>query len=98
MAGVTRGKKRYFYQSCNIKGRRTKQYLGSGQKAEEAAAAIEHRRKEKAVQHDQLQAMEMQHAEATAPLNELCELTDLLMNLHFPKKPWIFDPSKILDG
>src|SRR6516165_8249637 len=79
MAWVQRGRKRYFYRTVR-RGRRTKLvYLGSGAAAEEAAADIERRRAERQAQAAALRADALRHAAATAPLDELCALSDLVM-------------------
>jgi hypothetical protein len=79
MPWVVRGDRKYFYQSARVGGRRTKTYLGSGPLAEEVAAAIDRRRRERAWERAQVLADEQRHALAVAPLEELCQLTDLLM-------------------
>jgi hypothetical protein len=79
MAWVQRGRKRYFYRTVRHGRRTTLVYLGSGAAAEEAAADIERRRAERQAQAAALRADAQRHADATAPLDELCTLSDLVM-------------------
>src|SRR5262245_43776817 len=79
MAWVTRGNRRYYYQSIRVGRRITKVYLGSGPEADQAAAAVEQRRAEHAAQAETLHREQQAHADAAAPLTELCHLSDLLM-------------------
>jgi len=73
-----RGNKRYFYQSRRVDGRVTRKYCGTGPAADKAAAEIERRKNERAAQAKVLRAETQRHAAATAPLDELFELIDLL--------------------
>ena len=79
MAWLVRNDRRYFYRSVRVGGRVTRQYLGSGPEAEEAAAAIERRRADRAAQAELLRQEEETHAAAIAPLEELCDATDGLV-------------------
>jgi hypothetical protein len=54
-----------------------RQYLGSGPAAEQAAAADAQRRLEHQHNAEQCRAAADRHATLTAPLDELCRLTDL---------------------
>src|SRR6516164_7378492 len=79
MAWVQQGHQRYFYRSIRFGRRTTRVYLGNGEAAEEAAAEIARRRTERQAQAAALRADAQRHAAAAAPLDELCELTDLVM-------------------
>jgi hypothetical protein len=79
MGWVQQGRQRYFYKSLRFGRRTTRLYLGNGEAAEEAAAEIERRRVERQARADALRQDEERHAAAAAPLEELCELSDLLM-------------------
>ena len=79
MAWVSRGSRKYYYQSTRVGGVPTRKYLGSGPEAEKAAAEVERSRTEKAAEAAALHAEEQNHAAATAPLDDLCQLTDLLL-------------------
>ena len=74
------GTRRYFSESVRIDGRVVRRYLGAGPAAHEAAAAIERRRAERIADAHAAQQAKQRHAEGTAPLDDLCRATDLLVN------------------
>jgi hypothetical protein len=74
-----RGNRRYFYRSCRVGQCVTKEYLGSGQAAEEVAADIERRRIERLAEANSARQYEQDHAQASAPLEELTQWAELLM-------------------
>jgi hypothetical protein len=79
MPWLRHGNRKYFYRAFRSSGRIVRQYLGSGSDAEKVAAEIQQRRQTRSAQ-TQLACQETTlHNKATAPLAELCELTDLLM-------------------
>jgi hypothetical protein len=73
-----RGERRYFYHWRRVGGRRTKQYLGSGEAALRVATEIERRRAERTARAQEARYHRQQHTEASAPLEGLTHLTDLL--------------------
>jgi hypothetical protein len=73
------GNRKYFYRAFRSGGRIVRQYLGSGAEAERVADAIEQRRQVRNAQTQLAQKEAIRHDEATAPLAELCLLTNLLM-------------------
>src|SRR5262249_31812668 len=79
MAWVQQGHQRYFYRSIRFGRRTTRVYLGSGAAAEEAAAATGRGRSGRRAQAAALRGDARRHAAAAAPLDEFCELTDLVM-------------------
>src|SRR5688572_19518966 len=79
MGWMTRGSRRYYYTSERVNGRPVRRYLGSGPDAQEAEAALEGRRRERAEQAGRLLGDADAHATAITPLLELVTLTDLLL-------------------
>jgi len=79
MPWITRGEKRYYYESVRVGGRPVRRYVGHGAEAERAAAAAQQRRAEQAAQADARRAAQARYAAAVAPLDEMCRLTDLLL-------------------
>jgi hypothetical protein len=69
----------YFYRSFRVHGRAVRQYLGAGEAAAKEAAAIECRRCERQAQAAAAREYERDHAAAGAALDELVEVTDLLV-------------------
>jgi hypothetical protein len=78
MGWVSRAGKSYYYESRRVDGKPVKVYVGAGPAAEAAAAGVEKRRAERLDQAEKLVADGAAHAAASAPLDELCGLTDLL--------------------
>ena len=80
MPWAARGKDgtKYFYSSRRVNGRPAKVYCGAGLAAEEAAAAVERRRDERLEQARRLAAEQANYATAVGPLEDLCQLTDLV--------------------
>src|SRR5262245_40200399 len=79
MAWVSRGGRRYFYQVVREGGKIRHRYLGHGPVAQDAAAEIERRRKQRAADAQTAKENERRYAEATGALDELCRSTDLLL-------------------
>jgi hypothetical protein len=79
MPWLQRGQNRAFYQSLRIDGRVVHRYLGSGPAAEQAAAAIEARRQQRAAARAALATERQRHAKALVPLEQLSWLTDALL-------------------
>lgn len=73
------GSRRYFCRAKRVDGRIVRKYVGRGPVAEQAAAEIELRQAERRA-HAQLAREEtIRHEQASAPLADLCRLTELLM-------------------
>lgn len=80
MAWETRnGRGRYYTRSKKQNGRTVRTYIGTGPRAEQAAAEDEARREKRKALADSLRAEEQRHADAIASLIELGRLVDLLM-------------------
>jgi hypothetical protein len=79
MPWLHQGTRKYFYRARRINGRILRQYLGSGPLAEQAAAEIEQCRAQRRADAQLAREETLRHEEASAPLAELCRLTDLLM-------------------
>jgi hypothetical protein len=79
MPWSVRGDKRYFYRAYRAGGRTRHEYLGGGETAEAAARAIEQRRAIRAAEAMAARAELADHAAAAACLDEVEQLTDLLM-------------------
>ena len=79
MLWARRGNKRYFSRSVRVNGRPTRQYLGSGPEAQAVAASIALARQIRSLERDRARADDKAAAEATEPLDRLCELTDILV-------------------
>ena len=79
MAWESRGGWRYYTRSRRVDGKVVREYVGGGAEGAEAAAADVQRRAQRKAQAQALRAEALQHAEAVAPLDDLCRLTDLLM-------------------
>jgi hypothetical protein len=73
-----RGERRYFNLWRRVAGRPTKLYLGSGEAALQAAADIERRHAERTARAREARGHRQEYQEASAPLNELARLTELL--------------------
>lgn len=78
MGWVQRNTGRYFYLSDRVAGRSRCRYFGTGPAAELVAAVVELRRVQKAVARRERLTEQERLAVATAPLLELCDLTDTL--------------------
>jgi hypothetical protein len=78
MPWSVRGDRRYFYFWRRVGGKPTKKYLGSGEAALEVAAEIERRRAERTALAREVRQHWQQHTEASAPLDDLARLTELL--------------------
>jgi hypothetical protein len=81
----------YFYRSQRVDGRRWVVYLGNGEAAHQAAAEIEARKQARDQQH----ALEERQDAATAPLLDLSQLADLLLETtllnagyHYYQRHW----------
>jgi hypothetical protein len=79
MGWAERKGQQYFYRSIRDEnGRVKKVYLGRGPDAEEAAAEIEQRRQARLAETNARRTAEERYAAAVGPLEELCQITDLL--------------------
>jgi len=76
-----RGRGAYYTRSRRRDGRRIREYLGAGHNGMVAAAEDAQRGAESRARAEALRAEEQHHAAATAPLNQLCQLADLLMKV-----------------
>ncbi len=74
MAWERRGSGLFFYRVTRVHGRPHREYLGQGEEAEKAAAAIANRKQEQQARKEDSQ----RHRAILAPLDELARLTDLL--------------------
>jgi hypothetical protein len=74
-----RGRCRFFVRSTRVNGRIVSQYLGSGVAADLAAADHARERQEQETEKAARRQAQARHASAIAPLDELCDLTDLLL-------------------
>jgi hypothetical protein len=73
------GKGRYYTRSQRINGRVVRRYVGTGPAAELAATEDALSCVERKVETETEKAKQRRHEELTAPLDELCSLTDLLL-------------------
>src|SRR4051812_43199476 len=73
-----RGDCKYFYRSCRVGGRVTHKYLGAGEAAVRTATEIERRRAERTARAQEVRQDQQQYIEASAPLDDLALLTELL--------------------
>ena len=72
------GTGRYYYRSERVNGKPVRRYVGKGQIGEVAAATADLRRLEREIKARELKTEKDRLRQAEAPLNELCEITDLL--------------------
>jgi hypothetical protein len=79
MGWEVRGNRRFYYTSITSGGRSTKRYLGRGEAAELAAAAVEQRKAERTQQAGQACQERERHAATEGPLAELCDKADALL-------------------
>jgi hypothetical protein len=79
MSWLVRGKRRYFYETRWLNGRVVKKYRGTGLAGDQAAAEVERRRQDRLARAEAVRSEHERHQLATAALNRLCSLTDLLM-------------------
>jgi hypothetical protein len=80
MSWQQRGDKRYYYRHEWINGRSVRTYQGTGAVGEMAATADALRRVEAEIEARQQRQEQQRRAAAEAPLAELCEQTDLLVD------------------
>jgi hypothetical protein len=73
-----RGDRKYFSVARRVGGRITNEYLGSGEAAVQVATEIEQRRAERVALAEETRLHQQRHAEASAPLDDLALLTELL--------------------
>ncbi len=73
------GKGRYYTRSKQINGRVFREYLGTGPRAEAAAAEDAHRRAERQAEADVHKAAESQRREAETPLRTLDDFARLVL-------------------
>src|SRR5690348_6706633 len=73
-----RGKDRYYTRSQRVNGRVVRHYVGTGPTGELAATTDALARVERKIEAEAERAAQRRHEELTAPLDELCRLTDLL--------------------
>src|SRR5262245_37811952 len=81
MPWANRGDRRYYYRSSRVNGRPTKVYVGTGEAAAEAAAEVERRKAERAERQRARAAEADAYGQSTAPLDELCRFTDVLLRV-----------------
>ena len=79
MSWDQRGQRRYFYRHQRVNGQPRRVYVGTGPAADLAAAADAVLRLQQEIESREQQAEQARHEEALAPLLELCEGTDGLM-------------------
>jgi hypothetical protein len=73
-----RGDRKYFTLASRVGGRVVHEYLGAGEAAVQAATEIDRRRAERTARAQEARGHRQDYQEASAPLNELARLTDLL--------------------
>src|SRR5262245_24999677 len=74
-----KGGRTYFYESIRVDGRPVKRYAGTGAAAERKAAEVETRKASRAQQAAAARDERNRQAEAAQPLDEMCQITDLLL-------------------
>jgi hypothetical protein len=78
MGWCIRGDRKYYYRAIRVGGRPTREYLGAGEAAIQAATEIENRRAERTACAEEARQHRQQHTQACAPLDDLAQLTYLL--------------------
>src|SRR5689334_5811314 len=74
-----RGKGRYYTRTQRVNGRFVRQYLGTGPTGELAATTDALSRVERKIEAESEMATQRCYEELTAPLDDLCLLTDFLL-------------------
>jgi len=95
MPWLKRGKRRYFYGTACVSGRRVHVYVGKGAAADQALQDIERRRAEREARRDELQAELKRYSEGTQDTTAFSRAVELLvggalisMGYHHDHRQW----------
>jgi hypothetical protein len=81
MGWEIRGERRYYTRSRRVSGKVSREYVGAGLRGDQASQEDIRRRAERKAQTEALRAEQVTQAAAAAPLDQLCRLTDLLVEV-----------------